>query len=331
MLESLMGMQVAFAERYRDDAAGERGDEPLAIYAPRNILECAVLLDGLNRLGQPCVIQGGRTGLSGGARVRHGEVVLSTERMHHPPVVDEAAGTMRVGAAVTLEEAQNAARDRGWLLAADLGARGSATIGGLIATNAGGPLAIRYGTFRAQVLGIEAVLADGTIIDRMHGLWKDNTGYNLSQMIIGSEGTLAVVTAAMLRLNPPALLQSAALCACGSVEAALAALPLLKKRLGATLQACDFVVSPLLEMSAALRKERLPFDRKAPVYLLIEVASSLQINLQLHLEEALAEALEKELVVDALISQSEQDRLNFWRLRDGCNDVLDRNCAPIVS
>jgi hypothetical protein len=185
-LGELSSFQMQDAERYRDDATGQRGQEPLAIYAPRNAQECALVLRILNAARQPCVVQGGRTGLAGGARIRDGEVVLSTERMRGLVEIDDTAGLMRVGAGTSLEEAQNAAAEAGWMLAADLGARGSATIGGMIATNAGGPLAVRYGTLRNQVLGLEAVLADGTIVDRMSGLWKDNTGYNLLQMIMAA-------------------------------------------------------------------------------------------------------------------------------------------------
>lgn len=322
--------RVAMAERYRDDAAGRAGDEPLAVYAPRNASECAALLRELNAAGQPCVIQGGRTGLAGGARIRKGEVVLSTERMRMPPVVDGAGGTMRLGSGITLQEAQDAAAEAGWMLAADLGARGSATIGGMIATNAGGPLAVRYGTFRNQVLGLEAVLADGSLIDRMSGLWKDNTGFNLPQIIMGSEGTIAVVTAAVLRLHAPMRLQAAALCACESIEAAVTLLPRLKRRFGPLLQACEFMMAPLLEMSASHRGVGFPLAARASCHLLIEVASSLDIDLEAVLSDTLGEALEEGLLTDAMLSQSEKDRLDFWGLRDGCNDALSRNCAPLA-
>lgn len=330
-LGELSSFQMQDAERYRDDATGQRGQEPLAIYAPRNAQECALVLRILNAARQPCVVQGGRTGLAGGARIRDGEVVLSTERMRGLVEIDDTAGLMRVGAGTSLEEAQNAAAEAGWMLAADLGARGSATIGGMIATNAGGPLAVRYGTFRNQVLGLEAVLADGTIVDRMSGLWKDNTGYNLLQMIMGSEGTLAVITAAVLRLHSPARLQTTALCSCASVKAALDILPRLKRRFGPLLQACEFMMTPLLEMSAAHRGVNFPFTASAACYLLIEVASSLEFDLETVLTEMLAEALEEGLMVDAVLSQSEKDRQDFWRLREGCNEALDRNCAPLVS
>ncbi|MEO9340759.1 FAD-binding oxidoreductase [Mesorhizobium sp. SB112] len=330
-MKSLGKFEVLNAERYYDDFAGVRGHDPCVIYAPRNSEECAEILRTLSAARQACVVQGGRTGLAGGARTQKGEVVLSTERLRKSVEIDEKSGVMRVGAGNTLEEAQDAATEAGWMLGADLGARGSATIGGMIATNAGGPLAVRYGTFRQQVLGVEAVLADGTIIDRMTGLWKDNTGYNFPQILMGSEGTLGIITAAVLRLHAPMHQQVAALCTCEHIDAALEFLPRVKRRFGPLLQACEFMIAPLLEMSASCRAVEFPFANSASCYLLIEIGSSLEFDLQEVLYDTLSGGLEDGLLTDVIISQSEKDRLDFWQFREGCNEALDRQCAPLTS
>ena len=154
------------------------------------------------RASWPVAVQGGLTGLSGGATPRRGELALSLERLVAIEDLDRVQGSLRVGAGVTLERGQQAAAAEGLCLPLDLGSRGSCTVGGNIATNAGGNRVLRYGTMRQLVLGLESVLADGTILSSLQPMLKDNAGYDLKQLFIGSEGTLGVVTRATLRLFP---------------------------------------------------------------------------------------------------------------------------------
>ncbi len=329
--EALLAFQAPVEPRYGDDAAGMPGKRPRAVLVPRTAEECALILRVLQQAGLPVVVQGGRTGLSGGARVREGEIVLSTERLNEAPVIDPVAATLTAGAGTALETAQGAARDAGFFLAADLGARGSATLGGMAATNAGGPLALRYGTFRQQVAGIEAVLADGLVIRRMGGLAKDNSGLDLGQMLIGSEGVLGVITRLVLRLHPAPVSRRVAVCALGSVEAAVALLPLLRAGLGPCLQACELIVDPLLSEACAARGLRYPFAAPAPAALLIEIVEMDARGEGERLETVLGEALAQGRIGDAVLSASEADCLRLWSLREGCSHYLIENAGPITS
>ncbi len=322
--EALTRFALPAAPKYRDDAAGLPGAAPLAVLAPRTAEDCVAILLALQAAGRPCVVQGGRTGLSGGARIRAGETVISLERMTAVERVDPVAGLMIAGAGVALEQAQQAAAAAGLFLAADLGARGSATLGGMAATNAGGPLALRYGSFRQQVLGIEAVLADGTVIRRLGGLMKDNSGYDLSQILIGTEGTLGIITRLALRLHPAPAGRRVALCALAGVGDALGLLPDLRAGLGAALQACELIVAPLLDEACASGQLRYPFADPAAAVLLIEVAGPDPAAEGDRLEALLARAVAAGRVADAVLSQSEADCRRLWALREACSHHLLR-------
>ncbi len=199
---------------YRGDATDERGERPAIVFRPSTTAEVAAILEECNRLGQPVVVQGGRTGLAGGARPGAGEVSLSLERMVSLSVVDEDAATVIAEAGVTLHAVQQAAADCGLFFGVDIGARGTSTIGGNVATNAGGIRVLRYGMYRSQILGLEVVLADGTVLTSLKGLPKDNSGFDLNQLFVGSEGVLGVVTRACLRLHPEPRSQANAFAGC---------------------------------------------------------------------------------------------------------------------
>lgn len=308
--------------KYRDDLAGQPGAAPLAVLAPRTAQDCKVIFAALRQAGLRAVIQGGRTGLSGGARVQPGEVVISSELLTAPPHIDPIAATMVVGAGVVLEVAQNAASQAGLSLAADLGGRGSATLGGMAATNAGGPLALRYGSFRQQVLGVEAVLADGTIIHRLAGLSKDNSGFDLSQLMIGTEGCLGIITRLTLRLQPALPARQVALCALPSVQSALELLPQLRQKLGASLQACELILDPLLGEACASRGLLPPFQAPAAAAVLIEVSGQDTAALATAVEGTVMQALEAGLIEDAVLAHSERDCQRLWALREGCSHHL---------
>ena len=204
----LAGTEVP--ERNRDDWSGLPPTQPLAVLRPRITAQVAAALRVCHSYRQPVVPQGGLTGLCGGARALEGEIALSLERMVGIEEIDPATATMTVLAGTPLERVQEAADQAGFLVALDLGARGSCAIGGNIATNAGGNRVIRYGMTREMVLGLEVVLADGTVLPSLNKLIKNNAGYDLKHLFIGSEGTLGVVTRAVLRLHPkPASVQAA--------------------------------------------------------------------------------------------------------------------------
>jgi FAD/FMN-containing dehydrogenase len=188
--------------RYVRDWTGRFHGEALAVVRPADTGAVAEVVRACGAAGVAVVPQGGNTGLVAGSVPARGEVVLSTERLSGVEAVDVAAGQVTASAGATLAAVQRAARAAGWDVPVDLAARDSATIGGMVATNAGGTRVLRYGSMRHNVLGAETVLGDGTVVERLSGLVKDNTGYDLTGLLCGSEGTLGVVTRARLRLVP---------------------------------------------------------------------------------------------------------------------------------
>jgi FAD/FMN-containing dehydrogenase len=280
---------------------------PAALVRPGSTAEAAAALALLHRHRQPVVVQGGMTGLAGGANPRPGEVALSLARLAGVEEIDAEAGAMVVRAGTVLAAAQDAAAAAGFLLPIDLGARGSAQIGGLVATNAGGIRVIRHGTTRDNLLGLEAVLADGTVLCHLNRTVKDNTGYDLRHLICGSEGTLAVVTRAVLRLRPRPPPGDTALCALASFDAVLALLALARARV--TVAAFEAMWREYFALNQELA-ERRPFPDPPPFAVLIETEGP-------GLEALLAEALEAGTITDALIAQSGAEARAFWEIREG--------------
>ena len=248
-----------------------------AVVRPGSTAETSAVLAACSAAGTPVVIQGGNTGLVGGgvpapeAPGRPRPVLLSTTRLDRVGEVDEVAAQVTAGAGVTLARLQAAAAARGMVFPVDLAARDSATVGGMVATNAGGLHVLRYGSMRAQVVGLEAVLADGTVVSRLSGLVKDNTGYDLSQLMVGSEGTLAVITAARLRLVPEHPERVVALIGLPSTAAALAALEAVRRR-AEGLQAAEIFYAGGLDLVRAHANLGAPLEREWPVYLVLECA-----------------------------------------------------------
>jgi FAD/FMN-containing dehydrogenase len=197
------------------------GIRPRALVRPRTVADVSRALSICARLGQRVVPQGGRTGLARGAVPMGGEIVLSLERLAGIEEIDAQAGTLTVLAGTLLQSVQEAADEAGFALGIDLGARGSCQIGGNIATNAGGNRAIRFGVMREQVLGLEVVLADGTVVSSLNKMLKNNAGYDLKHLFIGSEGTLGVITRAVLRLHPKLALPATAMCAVSDYDTLL--------------------------------------------------------------------------------------------------------------
>jgi FAD/FMN-containing dehydrogenase len=243
----------------------------MAVVRPRNTDEVVAVVRACAAAGQPLVVQGGNTGLVGGSVPAGGEIVLSLARLADLGEIDVTSAQVTVGAGVTLAALQQHARAAGLDFGVDLAARDSATVGGLVATNAGGIRVLRYGSMRAQVVGGEAVLADGSVISRLGGLVKDNTGYDLVSLLCGSEGTLGILTRLRLLLVPRLRARCVALIALPGTAEAVAALPQLRERLP-DLAAAELFLADGLALVRGYAGLPAPFAANHPAYLLLECA-----------------------------------------------------------
>jgi FAD/FMN-containing dehydrogenase len=302
---------------------------PTAIAYPRSTAETAEVLKIARAAGVPVVTWGGKTGLVDGASAE-GALALSMEKMNRILDIDPEAGTMTVEAGCVLQAACEAADDKGLLLPLDLGARGSATIGGNISTNAGGNRVLRYGMMRDMVLGLEAVLADGTIVSAMNDLIKNNAGYDLKQLFIGSEGTLGVVTKAVLRLRPKPVSQNTAFLAVSEFDNLPKLLRRLERDLGGTLSAFEVMWADFYQLvTTEPARGRPPLPYGQPYYVLVESLGADPAEDEPRFEKVLASALEDEVIVDAVIAKSDAERHAMWALRDDVGQTM-RN-GPIVT
>ena len=262
------------------------------------------------------VPQGGDTGLVGG-QIPHGEVLLSTRKLRAIRDVTPRDDAMTVEAGVTLLEAQQAAAAANRMFPLSLAAEGTATIGGVISTNAGGTAVIRYGVMRDLVLGIEAVMPDGEVFNGLKRLRKDNTGYDLKQLLIGAEGTLGVVTAATLKLFPIMRSRATAVVGLDSPHAAIDLLAKAKSETGGGVKA--FELMKRLGVAFALRHipdTREPLDSTPPWYVLIELVSGEPGGAEAGMERLLTTAFETGLITDAAIAQNDAQRVAFWKMRE---------------
>ena len=267
--------------------------------------------------GVAMVPQGGRTGLVGGGASKPGEVVLMTERLDRIEAIDPVAMTATVEAGVRLETLQRAAAVHGLSVGIDLGARGSCTIGGMIATNAGGIEAFRHGVMRQRVLGLEVVLADGRVMSDLTRVSKATVGYDLKQLFIGSEGTLGVITRAVLRLTPLRTNRATALAAAASTRDALAALALLQAEPAAELTAAEVMWQDYFSATIKITgPAHLAGFAESPITVLYEVAAANTEAAMSALERGLGQALTDGHVQDAVIAKSDRERQELWRLRD---------------
>jgi len=302
---------------------------PVAVVYPRSTDEVSAVLKIAQRLRAPVTPWGGKTGLAGGAEA-DGAIALSLEKMNAIEEIDTASATMTVQAGCILQVACEAAEAEGLLLPLDLGARGSATIGGNISTNAGGNRVVRYGMMRDMVLGLEAVLADGTIVSSMNRLMKNNTGYDLKQLFIGSEGTLGIVTRAVLRLRSAPVSQNTAFVATDSFEAIPKLLRMLERGLGGGLSAFEVMWPDFYNLVTTPPAQGAPpLPRGYPYYVLVEQLGGDEAADAATFERVLGRALEDGLVVDAVIAKSQAERGKMWALRDDVGQV-NRN-GPCVT
>lgn len=311
----------AAGERYRVDFSRENACAPLCVVRPASSAEIAATLRVCHAARQPVCVQGGLTGLVGGATPRTDEVVISTERLAGIEELDTVSAAATVLAGTPLQTVQEAAADAGLTFPLDLGARGSCTIGGNIATNAGGNQVIRFGMMRNLVLGLEAVLADGTIVSSMGKVLKNNAGYDVKQLFIGTEGTLGVVTRAVLKLVPKLPARTTALCSLPSFDAAVALLRTLQAALGGALSAYEAMWASYFDYVTQRIGQPSPFARQWPIYALIEIEGIDAAADGERLESVLGAALQHDTILDAAIAQSEREARAFWAIRDGIGDV----------
>jgi FAD/FMN-containing dehydrogenase len=313
----IVQLPAQFGNRQLGDWSGVPGAVPAALVRPRTTEQVAAALRVCHAFGQPVVTQGGLTGLVGGANALGGEVALSLERMNRILEVDCTSATMTVEAGVPLQVVQEAALDAGFYFPLDLGARGSCTIGGNLATNAGGNRVIKYGMMRDQVLGLEAVLANGEVASGMHKMIKNNSGYDLRHLLIGSEGTLGVITRAVLRLRPKPTAVATAWCALPDYEAVTTLLSRSQAGLSAGVSAFEVMWAGYYDaVLANLPQLRAPLDGRYPYYVLLESVGSDPERHADAFEAFLGEMLEEGIVSDAALAQSESDAVAFWTIRD---------------
>lgn len=313
---------VDIGERYHHDWSCEAPGIPIAVARPASTDELAAILRLCHAHEQPVVIQGGLSGLCGGANPRGEELAISLERLTGIEELDAAAMTMTVKAGTPLQVVQEAAAAAGFFFPLDLGARGTCNIGGNIATNAGGNQVLRFGMMRSLVLGLEAVLADGTVLTNMNKMLKNNAAYDLKQLFIGSEGTLGVVTRAVLRLYPKPLSRCSALLAVADFKAVITLLHKLSRELGGGLSAFEVMWASYYDfITQHVKAAQSPFAEQHPVYVLVEFEGADAERDQQLFEAVLGAALEAGLLADAVLAASQRERDSFWKIRDGVAEI----------
>jgi FAD/FMN-containing dehydrogenase len=315
-------------ERSMTDWTRHEPTRAAALLLPRTTEQVSQALAICHAAHQAVVPQGGMTGLAGGAIPRATDIALSLERLTGIEEIDPASATMTVRAGTTLQTAQEAAAQAGFELALDLGARGSCQIGGNLATNAGGNRVIQSGTARDQVLGLEVVLASGAVLTSLGKMVKNNTGYDLKHWFIGSEGTLGVITRAVLRLHPQRAARHTALVALDHYDAAVSLLRRLSTRFGNDIGAFEIMWPDFYDFGVALTGARSPFADAHPLYALIEHASFDAADDGERFAAALSEALEAHAIRDAVIAQSMADARALWAVRE-CTAEFPVKMDPI--
>jgi len=315
--EQVVALPEEVGERRVEDWSGMPGATPLAVIRPRTTEEVARALVICSNHKQRVVTQGGLTGLVGGANLLGGEVALSLDRMNRIVEIDEVSATMTVEAGTPLQVVQDAASETGFYFPLDLGARGSCTIGGNLATNAGGNRVIKYGMMRDQVLGVEAVLASGEIIGGLNKMIKNNSGYDLRHLLIGSEGTLAVITRVVLRLRPKPTATATAWCGLPDFAAVTTLLTRAQAGLAPGVSAFEVMWAGYHDaVIANLKNLRAPLTDSYPFYVLLESVGADPVRHGEAFEEFLGGMLEAGVVGDAAIASSEAHARNFWEIRD---------------
>lgn len=317
---------------YDGDWTGKFPGSPGVVVRPGTTQEVSQILRFAHDSDTPVVPASGRTGLTGGTHTPGG-LLLSLDRLNTIEEVNPRARTARVGAGVILQDLRTAAEAEGMVFPLTFGAQGSALIGGVLSTNAGGSNVLRYGNTRDLVLGVEVVLADGRVMDLMSALHKNNSGYDLRHLVIGAEGTLGVITRAVVKLFPAPKARATAMVAVPSLDAALTLLNRLQEATGSAVEAFEYMPAGYFDWLAECHPDlRAPFEARHDVNIMVEIASTRDqdadaaddgsVPLTNVLEEALGALMEDGLLDDAVIAQNDAQRREIWARREAAGEVM---------
>ncbi len=309
---------AAGMETYMNEERGLFHGHARAVVRPGSTAEVAAVVRACAAAGVKVVPQGGNTGLVGGAVADTGAVIVAMARMNAIRALNPDDFTMTVEAGCVLEDIRDAAEKAGCLFPLSLGAQGSCQIGGNLATNVGGINTLRYGTARDNVLGLEVVLPDGRVWNGLRALTKDNTGYSLRNLFVGSEGTLGIITGAVLKLYPKPIATETAFCALPDLDAALPLLDRARRMSGDSVSAFELICRDGVRLSSTyIAGITDPLDAPHPWYALVEFSTaSPAVPLRDTFEKFLESAFEDGVIVDAVIAESLEQRRNLWRIRE---------------
>ncbi|WP_298907661.1 FAD-binding oxidoreductase [uncultured Aliiroseovarius sp.] len=318
---------------FATDWIGKYQNTPLAVVRPGSVDEVSQVMKLANETCTPVVPVSGHTGLSGGAHAPEGSMMLSLARLNRVREVKPDARLAIVDGGVVLETLHNVVAEHGLRFPMTFGAQGSCQIAGMLATNAGGSNVLKFGNTRALCIGIEAVLPDGRVLDLMSELHKDNSGYDLRDLLIGSEGTLAVITGAVLKLVPAPAARATAMIAVDQLGTALSVLNRLQEVTGGAVEAFEYMPGSYLDALAEKRPDlRAPFDDCHQINILTEIVSNAPRDVELaadgsqplttYLEEVLAGFMEDGAVLDAVIAQNDTQRVEMWTRREAAAEVV---------
>ncbi len=322
--ESQILPQDSLSQRYHHIWHMDQPLKALCVLLPKNSEQVSRIMKVCYNNDLPVVTHGGLTNLVGGTETNGNEVVVSTERMNRIEEIDKFSRTITVQAGVILENVHKATEKEGLLFPLNFGARGSAQIGGIISTNAGGLRVVKYGMTRQLVLGLEAVTVEGNIISSMKKIIKDNSGYDLKQLFIGSEGTLGIVTRAILKLEELPNSRNAAFIGFNDYDAVVTFLKYSDSKLSGKLSGFELIwQNSFIQMTSTNDAVRppLPYDYK--YYVLLEALGSNQEIDQAEFEQLLEQALEEELILDAVMANSQSEVEWFFRIREDVNNLVD--------
>jgi FAD/FMN-containing dehydrogenase len=308
--------------RFLTDWSGLSRGVPDEVHRPVCTEDIAELVRSANERGCKITIQGGLTGLAGGAVPAEADIVVNLERMNRIEWLDATEGVMQVQAGATLQQVQEAAAAAGWFFPVDLGARGSCQIGGNAATNAGGDRVLRYGTMRDSVLGLEAVLADGTVVNSLTRLVKNSAGLDLRFLFIGSEGTLGIITRLVLRLQPDPGIRATALASVADMTSLTRLLKHLRISLGPQLSAYEFMSREFVEHARRHARIDPVGSADSSWHVLIESAGPQASAPEAALQDALESAWSAGLLQDCAVASSQADAQAFWRIRQSIPEIL---------
>jgi FAD/FMN-containing dehydrogenase len=326
---------------YLRDWTGRYPSDPLAVIRPGSTEEVSACVKLAAAAAVPVVPVAGNTGLNGGARAA-GELMLSLDRMTRIREIRPAAQIAIVDAGVILSNLHDAAEAEGLVFPMTFGARGSCRIGGMLSTNAGGSNVLRYGNSRELCLGVEVVLADGRVLDLMSELRKDNTGYDLRDLFIGAEGTLGIITGAVLRLHPKPRAYATAMLAVPSMDEALTLLNRLQQATGGAVEAFEYMPADYIDAHLAHFPEaRPPFEARHPINILVEVGATAprdatpaedgSVPIQSYLEEELVAMIESGAALDAVVAQNEAQRREMWARREAAGELTFAAGAAVIT